>query len=337
MRAAIIFNPTKISEDELASALADIEHTTGDAHARLIATTRKYSATEAAADAIADGAELVIACGGDGTVRQAAAAVAESDASTALGIVPLGTGNLLARNVGIDTQASLVTYLLTAFTGIDRPLDACELRATLDDGSEIREWFTVIAGMGIDAGMIRYTNEDAKERYGWPAYIGGIARTLRRQPEFTARYRLDDKPTYGVHAASVMLMNCGQLQGGLTLAPKAKPDDGRLDVVVARARGPLGWFDLALAGILRSIVRAAPQLRPLLLDLDARRKLVLPRTNNRPIVSEQGRAVAFAIDSHSEPFQLDGDLIGQVRAGTVVVHPGALTVRVPAERHTTDR
>ncbi len=330
MRAAIIFNPTKIDESELATALRPAECAGGYERSKIIPTRREYSATEAAADAIAAGVDLVIACGGDGTVRGAAAALAEAASSVALGVVPIGTGNLLARNLGIDPRQPLRTHFEHAFGGNTRPLDACELSATLDDGETVREWFLVMAGMGIDAGMIRFTDEDKKQRLGWIAYIGGIARTLRRQSMFTARYRIDSNPTYGVRAASMLLLNCGQLQGGFTLAPDASFDDGMLDVVIARPRGLMGWFELLGQGMLRSISAVVPTLRDLLLESDAEKQVARRNSGNRAITTAQGGAVSFAVDSAAEAFQLDGDLIGSVRAGSVVVHPAALRVRVPA-------
>lgn len=330
MRAAIIFNPTKIDESELAAALLPAERANDYASSKIIPTRPDYSATEAAADAIADGVDLVIACGGDGTVREAAAALAETKAPVALGIVPLGTGNLLARNLGIDPRQPLQTHFEIAFGGTTRPLDACELNATLDDGSRVREWFMVMAGMGIDAGMIQFTDEDKKQRFGWLAYLGGVARTLRKQPMFTARYRVDSEPTYGVRASSMLLLNCGQLQGGITLAPDATFDDGMLDVVIVRPRGPLGWLELLGQGMLRSISTVVPPLREILLESDAEKQVARRYSGNRAITGAQGAGVSFAVDSDAEPFQLDGDLLGRVRDGLVVVHHDALNVRAPA-------
>lgn len=332
MRAAVIVNPTKVSIDVFTVALAAVEQRHGFEPSLLLTTTLETDAETLAVDVLDADIDLVVACGGDGTVRLVVGALADATLAGGpripLGIVPLGTGNLLARNVGISPNDPLETQLERAFIGTEREIDACQLRYTLADGTSDAQWFAVIAGMGVDAGMVKHTDSEVKKRIGWLAYLGGVARSLRAEPHLTARFRIDHDRTYGARAASVMFVNCGMLQGGVALVPDAAPDDGRLHVLVARPRGTSGWFALLGHTLLASLARIRPPLRKLLQEVDARDQVHARGGGNRAVTGDSGVAAAFAIDSAPEPLQLDGDLVGDVRSGVVTVHPAAVTVRL---------
>jgi diacylglycerol kinase family enzyme len=199
---------------------------------RLVPTTADDPGEGQAREAVAAGAGLVLVAGGDGTVRAAAQGLAGS--GVPLGILPQGTGNLLARNLEIphdDADAALDV----ALTGADRTLDL----GRLDDGT----MFAVMAGTGFDARMMREAPEGLKGVLGWPAYIVGGARGLRRS-RVHVQVALDDEPPRAAVVRSVLVGNVGQLQGGLELLPDAAPDDGVLDIALVAPRNPKDWVVL---------------------------------------------------------------------------------------------
>ncbi len=186
--------------------------------------------------AISSGAGVIIACGGDGTVRACLEAAAGS--SAAVGIIPAGTGNLLARNLGIPLEA-------------ERALDVVmsESPVPIDLGYANGEAFAVMAGLGVDARIMQDTERDAKEAFGALAYVATTMRHLRDH-RFTATLALSGTLAWTGAASSVVVANHGDLQGGLTLFPDASAHDGQLDVLVASARSPWEWA-LAAWAVLR--------------------------------------------------------------------------------------
>lgn len=250
-----------------------------------------------ARQALRDGAGLVLAAGGDGTVR----AVAETLAGTgvALGILPGGTGNLLARNLGLPL--AYPEAIDTALNGTDRELDV----GRLDDGTP----FLIMAGAGWDAAMLRETPELLKTRIGWPAYaIGGLRSARGSLVE--AELRLDDRPPVRLRARAILVGNVGRLQGGLDLMPGAEPDDGMLDVMVIEPRRPAQWLALG-AQVLAGTALAEHRRRTF-----------------------RARRVAISLD-RAQPREVDGDLIAPARGLVATLDPRALLVRVARRRSAT--
>jgi diacylglycerol kinase family enzyme len=179
-------------------------------------------------EAVAAGAELIVAAGGDGTVRGCAEALA--DTGVPLGIVPLGTANLLARV--LDLPRHPVTALRVALTGRNRRIDV----AAADSMA-----FTAMAGIGLDAAVVAAAR--FKRHLGWRAYaLSGAAHLAAAPAEFTIR--IDDHEPIHRTARSVIAANCGLLPGGFTILPASKPDDGVLDIGVLAPHGPFGWVTL---------------------------------------------------------------------------------------------
>jgi diacylglycerol kinase (ATP) len=290
----LLANPVKVDDleallERVAGRCAEL----GLAVPRLISTTVADPGVGQARDAAADGAALVVVAGGDGTVRAAAEGLAHSGVS--LGILPLGTGNLLARNLGIPQEED--DALEVALTGADRTIDL----GRLEDGTA----FAVMAGTGFDARMIRDAPEGLKGVLGWPAYLVGGARGLRHS-RIRVRVQLDDGQPRSDVVRTVLVGNVGHLQAGLELLPDAVPDDGALDVALVAPRNARDWFVL----IGRAVTR---RHRP-----DRRMELLRAR---RIEVRTQGR----------EPRQVDGELIDDGTGFVAQVEPGALVVRVPGQ------
>ncbi|MPZ04359.1 sphingosine kinase, partial [Micrococcus luteus] len=120
--------------------------------------------TAMARQALDAGARLVIAAGGDGTVRTVAEQLAGTD--VALGVVPLGTGNLLARNLDLPIN-DVEQCLRIAVGGRQRRIDTVDVRFTHEDGRVTRQTFTVIGGAGYDADIMGDTKDELKSLAGW--------------------------------------------------------------------------------------------------------------------------------------------------------------------------
>ena len=176
--------------------------------------------------ALEEGAELVFAWGGDGTVRRCIDALAGSAAE--LAVVPAGTANLFATNLGIpkDIDGAVAVGLRGD-------------RRTLDVGRFGKERFAVMAGAGFDAAMIRGA-DDLKERVGRAAYLWSGSRNLRADG-FGAELVVDDTDWYEGRATCVLFGNLGDIFGGVDVFPDARPDDGMLEVGIVTAEGLVQW------------------------------------------------------------------------------------------------
>lgn len=274
-------------------------------------TTEKDAGTGVARDAIAAGATVVVAIGGDGTVR----AVAEAVCSTgvAMGIVPLGTGNLLARNIDLPLT-DIDACLDIAVDGASRSIDVGRLRVqrwTAAERAPLDFVFCVISGIGFDAAMVADTDPGLKRRVGWLAYfISGIQHLHGRR--MRVRATLDQRPTVNTRLRSLLIGNCGRLPGGLMLLPDAVVDDGWLDIAGIDTRvGVAGWVQL-LGEVLLQGVGVRSELRAKIGRID------------------HTRAKRVHLEVADEQLQVDGEVIGKVRELDVWVDPGALIVRVPA-------
>jgi diacylglycerol kinase (ATP) len=175
--------------------------------------------------ALEEGAELVLAWGGDGTVRRCIGEIAGTEA--VLGILPAGTANLLARNLRIPTD-------------LEGALDIALGQATrrLDVGRFAGERFAVMAGVGFDATMIE-GSEPLKDRIGRMAYVLSGSRGLREEA-FEARISIDGLEWFAGNATCILLGNVGE-SWGMTVFPDAHPDDGQLEVGVVTAEGVVQW------------------------------------------------------------------------------------------------
>ena len=237
-----------------------------------------------------------LAFGGDGPARMVAEGL--SGSGVPMGLLPAGTGNLLARNLGIPPNR-LESSLRIALTGHDRPVDVC-WAGFRPDGTA-REAFLVMAGLGFDAEMMAGADAALKSRIGWGAYVvSGMRRLRGRRTPVTIR--VDDGPPQRLRVRAVVVGNCGMLQAGIRLMPDAVPDDGWLDVVVLSPRSIFGWLALARAVLTRRSHPTVTHLRCRSLEVQAERPLAA---------------------------QLDGDPAGESAYLRVTLDHHALVVRVP--------
>jgi YegS/Rv2252/BmrU family lipid kinase len=296
-RAAVVFNPSKKGTDELTGTLTRICAEQGWAEPLWLETTVEDPGAGQARAALEAGADVVIAAGGDGTVREVASELAGTD--TPLGVIPLGTGNLLARNLGIvlnDLEAAARQALESNARRID------VVRATIDHSGEPR-LFLVMAGLGFDAAIMADTKDALKDRVGWLAYVDAGIRNLPGTPIRTS-IRIDGKSVRVRRLRSFMVGNCGKLQGGFEMFPGAKVDDGLLDLMTIAPKGRFGWLGV-LAGL-----------------------LARGRENSASVEYFRGKSVELSTDNEQD-IQLDGDTMGRGKHLELEIDAGALTIRVP--------
>ncbi|MFZ0529691.1 MAG: diacylglycerol kinase family protein, partial [Propionicimonas sp.] len=240
---------------------------------------------------------LVCPLGGDGTVRAVASGLVGT--GVPLGLLPGGTGNLLARNLRLPI-GDLDAALTVALTGRDRAIDVGEV--AWDDGPP--SVFLVMAGMGLDADVMANVDEGLKKRVGWLAYVVSGARSLVKLG-FAVRVQAARQRAVSLHARTVVVGNCGELTGGLALMPEASLTDGKLDTVLASPNSIGAWLAIGVYVLSRH------------------------RRGHRSLISMVSESVAVETKEPIEG-QLDGDAVGLKRRMTCQVRPGALVVRLPA-------
>lgn len=187
-----------------------------------------------------DGVDRVLMWGGDGTVRRCINTVLDEGYDVAIGVLPAGTGNLLAKNLGIPIDVRGAVDV--AVHGEPRPLDV---------GRMNDEHFAVMAGTGFDALMIREADDGGlKDRFGRLGYVWAGVRNTGVSPAH-AEIEVDGHPWYSGEASCVMVGNVSRILGGVPAFPDASPTDGRLEVGVVEARAASDWARVLASAALR--------------------------------------------------------------------------------------
>ncbi|WP_377639013.1 diacylglycerol/lipid kinase family protein [Oryzobacter terrae] len=316
-RMAVVVNPTKLEDDGSAQKgivervcaeqgwdvpvfLETEEHDVG------------FGQTRAA---LAEGVDVVCAFGGDGTVRAVAQEMVGS--GVPIGLLPGGTGNLLARNLELPTD-DLARAVEVAITGRNRHVDVgwmtldpsdADLEEHVGEGAtegRRRHAFLVMAGLGLDAAIMSETSEQLKARIGWTAYVPAGLKNLLIE-RFKARLTLDGGQPMELRARTILVGNCGKLTGGINLMPDAEPDDGTLDVVVLSPKGIAAWASVVARVVTKS-----------------------DRTT-KTLDRFRCQQASIHVD-HAQQIELDGDIVGEARHLEIEVQPRALIVRTEAGR-----
>jgi YegS/Rv2252/BmrU family lipid kinase len=293
-RPAVVVNPAKVpTTDRMREQVEKAVRDVGWEAPTWLETTEKDPGKGMAEQAIREGYDVVLAFGGDGTVMSCVTALAGT--GVPLGVLPAGTGNLLARNLELPVD-DVSESVRIALTGADRMLDV---------GACGDHRFVIMAGLGFDAAMMRDAPDKLKARVGWAAYVVSASKHLRgRRTHVTLT--IDDEPPLSRRVRTIVVGNVGKLQGGIPLMPDARPDDGILDVVVIAPRNVVDWARVAVTVLAR---RHRPDFR-------------VERFRCRRVRIEADQAM---------PQQLDGEVIGEGREMDIEVQPGALVVRVARE------
>jgi diacylglycerol kinase (ATP) len=241
--------------------------------------------------ALKDGAELIFAWGGDGMVQRCIDVLAGS--KTQLAIVPAGTANLFATNLGIPQNIEEAVAI-----GLRGE------RHKLDVGRFNGERFGVMAGAGFDAAMIRRAGDGGlKDRIGRVAYVWAGSESLRAKP-FRAEIEVDGAGWYKGKATCILVGNVPDIFGGIDAFEDAHPDDGVLELGVVNAEGLLQWG--------RTLARTA-----------------LGTAGKSPFVQETKAHSVKVKLSRKVLYELDGGDRMKVKSFKVKVEPGAITVCVP--------
>ncbi len=310
-RIGIILNPAKTEKSDLEKAIVPLLAPYPDTKVSWYETTVDDPGRGAARDAVEAGADLVVVAGGDGTVRVVAEYLADNGAAVELGIIPQGTGNLLARNLDLPLSDVSKAAAL-ALSGKTQTIDIGWVETGKGAHTQ-RRAFTVMAGVGIDAHMIIETAEGLKDKVGWLAYIESLGRALAASEVIEMDVSIDDDPVAHEQAHTLIVGNCGMLQGGITLLPDADPADGKLDLLVLSAEGITGWLDT---------------LRTMLWDNGIKRLVKRGGTaqSSDSVTNRQFSTVTVDLDK-PRILELDGDEAGECTRMAFSVHSGALKVR----------
>ncbi len=294
-RALVITNPAAARTDPIAVEQVLGTLRTAGWDAEVLATGGPGDAGRLAAYAVEQKMDVCAVFGGDGTTMQAAAALVGSD--VVLGLIPGGTGNLLAGNLRIPPNPARAARVLV--TGVPRRIDLGRL-----DRSTGREYFAVAAGAGYDALIMNRTPSEQKRRWGMLAYV---ATTLRYINEIRSREHqiTVDGIEYEAHASMVVVANCGEIFPPLIkLRTGIAFDDGLLDVLVLRANS------------FGDSVRAVWDL--------------LREGHGGDAFVGYARGREIRVETHPvQPVQLDGDG-GGFTPFTATCVPGAIRVMTPA-------
>ncbi len=293
---AVVLNPSKVEDvAQFRSIVSSMAGESGWSAPTWLYTTVEDPGAGMAEAAAVSGADLVLVCGGDGTVREVCAELAGT--GIPVGIVPAGTGNLLARN--LEIPLFLRAAIDVALNGQDRAIDLVQVGGDGFDDTH----FMVMAGMGLDAAIMEGVNEDIKRRVGWFAYVLSGVKALM-SPVVKVEVSIDGGEFASYRARTVVVGNVGFLQAGMPLLPDAALDDGVLDVVLLHPKRFLSWVPLA-ARVLSKGKRVDDTIGRL-----------------------TGQSVTIRAASDT-PRQLDGDSIGPGRELRMVCIHGRLLVRVP--------
>ena len=295
-RCAVIYNPTKVS-DKFHALVEESLQRNGWSNTLWLETSAEDPGRAMTRQAVTEQVDLVIGAGGDGTIRYVADGLAHS--GIPMGLVPAGTGNLLARN--LDLPLEEMEAIEVALGGQVRLMDL--VRITVDDRPP--EHFAVMAGIGIDAMMMDETNEDLKDKVGSAAYFVAAGKALGRLP-VRMTVQLDNNRPVRRHAMLCDIGNVGTLRGNLTLIPGASPDDGLLDLYIASPRRFRHWAKVALRLITRR-----------------------PKKDDQ-VDQHMGKRVRIKIHG-KDNYQLDGDVVGESTTLDAEIQPGALAICVTAQ------
>lgn len=226
-RIGIVVNPVgePDSAEELATQLRS-EH-----DVRVLETTEADPGTAMASEFVSDGCDVVVACGGDGTVRATAEALVGTDVD--LAVLPAGTGNLLALNLDLPDSVARVADLITS--GRSEPIDV---------GSANGETFLIMAGTGLDTTIMEETRRDLKDRLGPLAYVMTALAHLDDEP-FDISLSVDGAEPEHLSVATLLVANMGRVFGPLDLFPDSDWTDGQFDVMAVTADSLAAWVSAA--------------------------------------------------------------------------------------------
>lgn len=311
---AFIVNPSKPQAEQRkqhTKEFCEAKHLT---QIEFIETQLDKDGRACAFEALDHGADVVVAVGGDGTVRTVASAL--SGTGHALGIVPIGTGNLFARNMGIPVD-DIDAALTVATSHGSRLVDVGRLTLLDDETTDHGHAFLIIAGIGFDALMIDDTDPELKKNISWLAYfVSGVKNLFAPKYKGNVTITSADGSTHstrGLTFRTFMAGNCGQIPM-FSLMPEASYDDGILDYeIIDTSGGLIGWANL-FGDVLHQTITGKAQQSPL--------------STNSTVDQVQGVSAEITLE-RPVLAQVDGDMLPETKHIRFSVERQALCVRVP--------
>jgi diacylglycerol kinase (ATP) len=259
---------------------------------KILETTGAGSAGALARRAVEEGANVVAAAGGDGTLNEVVNGMVGIDAGAACGLLPLGTGNDFARHIRLGTDLERAVH--TLFHGAPQPVDL---------GRAGDRWFINIAGCGFDALVADRINRGIRNLHGTAAYVAAVCQCLLTLRAAHLTLTLDGQ-TLTADALMCSVANASCYGGGMRIAPEARIDDGLFDICLLRDAGRLEFL------------RAFPR--------------VFKGTHITHPKVTMLRAVEVTIQSDPPlPILIDGDVVGTTPV-TFTLHPHALPILMPS-------
>lgn len=293
-RVLLISNPAaaRVDDARLGAVVRTLE--TGGWAPEVVHTRGPGDAASLARRGADDGAEVIVVFGGDGTVTQAVSGIVGREVT--VGIIPGGTGNLLAGNLRIPNHPRRAARVV--LRGRERTVDLGRVRCGAHD-----QYFAVACGAGIDADIMAGTSGAAKRRWGMSAYVMQAAQVLRKAQ--AVRYRVTvDGTCLEADALTVLIANCGEIVPPFgRLRAGVRLDDGLFEVVLLNANG---LFHGAMV---------------------AGRLLVNRLAEGAQARFWRGKVVTVETDD-PQPVEADGEALGTTPVTAEIV-PGAMRVRVP--------
>lgn len=296
MRIQIVLNPNAGSADEIEALRATLQRHLPEALIR--ETAHPGDAQRYAREALAAGAEVIVAAGGDGTLNEVVNGLADDFGRACLGLLPLGTGNDFARTINIPTDLEAACAILRA--NQRRSVDVVRVQ------SDRTRYFINVSAGGFTGLVDEKLTDEIKQSWGPLAYLRSAAEALPEMVAYEATISFDDQPPQHMRVYSVVVANARYAGGGIPVAPQAAIDDGLLDVLIVPAAS------------LPALALVAAQI------------LLGQHTDSDQVIMRRARRVAVA----SQPgmwFNADGELVGNQPA-TFEVVPRAVQVIVgPAQ------
>ncbi|KUG53316.1 hypothetical protein AVL62_00440 [Serinicoccus chungangensis] len=298
---ALVLNPAARAADAARRAVEEACREAGAPPPLVLLTTPEEPGAAQAREAVDAGCSRVVVAGGDGTVREVAGVVGTR---ATLGIVPIGTADLAARNLGLPLRSPRAAARL-AVSGRGREVDLGRVELRRADGSVRTLSFLVVVGVGHDAEILAGLSPTAKARTGWWAYVTPGLRRLG-SPGMPVRVRLDDTEERAETAWSVLAVNGGRLPLGARLVPGrgALLDDGLLHLAVVSPRRVRDWTSIGATG------------------------LGLRRRAHPALSYRTGTSVVVELPTPG-PVQVDGDVLPDMVRVWIELLPAAVRVATP--------
>lgn len=257
---------------------------------RLVQTSLKKSATVLTEEAIKEGTTHLIVCGGDGTVMEVLKAALKK--AVVIGVIPLGTGNLFVKNLNIPDN--LEQAMEIAFLGREQSIDVGNANGT---------FFSIMAGIGLDAEIMKETTQELKNKLGIVAYMITIAKKFQFSSGLF-QITIDNQKTVTYRAKSIMVANMGKITGGIQLIPGANPQSGKLQIGVIKAKGLFNWANL-MANALKGDVNKSPHYTLL-----------------------EGKRIDIKSLTGPQPYECDGNNFPPIDELKITIYPKSVNVKV---------